>query len=448
MKLFLLKYFQGDIRSVTVKKNIAASFAIKGVSILISLMLVPATLGYVSADLYGVWLALASILQWVQFLDLGLTLGLKNKLTEAIANNDWRKAKSLVTTTYVMVSMIFVPVCIIFMFLAPLVDWCSLLKVGTKYAEDINHVIFALIAFVCIQMIVNVFNVVLAAFQRVAFSSLFSVIGQTLAFILILILPKLIPPSLLALAITYSALPVLVILCASIYFFITKYKRIAPSLSSFDKSLLKDLFSLGSKFFIINIQIVVIYQSTNILISYVSSPFQVTEYNIAYRYLNVAMLVYSLITAPLWPAYTDAFVKKDYIWMKNVYNKMLKILALSYGACIMMVILSPIAYHLWIEDKVDVSFTMTILVALYVMAYGWMNVNGTPIVGCGIIRINTIIAVIGMCVHIPIALLLGHYLNAYGVVVSMITINLFYGCVLYIQLKKIFNNTATGIWLK
>lgn len=442
------KFFQGDKRSVAVKKNIAASIAIKGMSILISLMLVPATIGYVSADLYGVWLALASILQWVQFLDLGLTLGLKNKLTEAIAKNEWDRAKSLVSTTYAMVSMIFVPVCIILMISAPSIDWCKLLNVNIIYEDDIMHVIFALIAFVCLHMIVNVFTVVLAAYQRVAFSSLFSVIGQVLAFIVIIILPSIAPPSLLGLALAYSALPILVTLIASIYFYSTKYKIIKPNISCFDKTLLKELFSMGSKFFLINVQIVVLYQSTNILISNVSSPIQVTEYNIAYRYLNVAMLAYSLITAPLWPAYTDAYVKKDFTWMRNVYSKMVKILFASYAICIIMVVLSPVAYNLWIGDKVEVPYMMTVLVALYVMAYGWMNVNGTLIVGMGVIRIDTIIAVIGMFVHIPLALMLSHYCSAYGVVISMFIINSFYGWVLFIQLRKILNNTANGIWIK
>lgn len=448
MKTFIRKIFQGDNRSKTVKKNIAASFAIKGVSILISLLLVPATIGYVSADLYGVWLALASILQWVQFLDLGLTLGLKNKLTEAISKNDWLRAKSLVTTTYVMVSLIFLPVCVILITIAPQIDWCSLLNVSVKYSDEIRQAIFALITFVCLQMIVNVFTVILAAFQRVAFSSLFSVIGQVVAFIIILILPHIAPPSLFVLAIVYSALPVIIILLASIYLFTTRYHNIAPKLSFFDKALLKELFSLGGKFFLINIQIVVLYQATNILISNVSSPLHVTEYNIAYRYLNVAMLVYSLITAPLWPAYTDAYVKGDLPWMKNVYSKMTKILFFSYGLCILMVCLSPVAYKLWIGNKVAVSFTMTILVAFYVMAYGWMNVNGTLILGVGVIKVDTIIATIGMIVHIPFSLFLSHYFGVYGVVISMITINLFYGCVLYIQLRKILNKTARGIWIE
>ena len=113
----IYKHIKGSGRSVTVKKNIIASFVIKGVSILISLMLVPVTIGYVSAELYGVWLALSSVINWIHFLDLGFSQGLKNKLTEAIANKDWKRGKSLVSTTYIMISLIFIPVGILLEFL-------------------------------------------------------------------------------------------------------------------------------------------------------------------------------------------------------------------------------------------------------------------------------------------------------------------------------------------
>ena len=39
------KFFRGDQRTVTVKKNIVGSFFLKGVSILVSLLLVPVTIG-------------------------------------------------------------------------------------------------------------------------------------------------------------------------------------------------------------------------------------------------------------------------------------------------------------------------------------------------------------------------------------------------------------------
>lgn len=449
MKLpFFDKFLKGEQRSIIVKKNILASFIIKGVSILISFMLVPATLGYVSAELYGVWMALSSVLLWIHFLDLGFSQGLKNKLAETLAFKDYKKGKALVTTTYVMVTFIFVPIGIILEFIVPLVNWCDLLNISTDYADEIERVMYVLVAFASIQMIVNVLTSVIAAFQKVAFASVFSVIGQFLAFIIIIILTKTTPPSLIGLALSYAAMPVLVLIVASLILYNTQFKIIAPDLRTFDKSYIKELFGLGYKFFIINIQVVVLYYFTNILISYVSSPYQVTSYNLAYKYLNVAMLVYSLVTAPLWPAYTDAYAKKDYNWMKSTLSRMFKIMLMSIGLCIIMVFTSPFVYEIWFGDKADVPFIMTVIVAVYTCVYCWMNLYGTVIVGMGTVSIQAIITVIGMIIHIPLSLLLGRYIGAYGVITSMVIINIFYAIVFQIQVSKILSMKASGIWIK
>ena len=95
--LFKLKnrLLKGESRSISVKKNIIGSFIIKGISILISLMLVPMTLGYVSSEMYGIWLTLSSIMLWLNFFDIGFTLGLKNKLATALAQKDYSKGKRI-----------------------------------------------------------------------------------------------------------------------------------------------------------------------------------------------------------------------------------------------------------------------------------------------------------------------------------------------------------------
>lgn len=74
---------KGHQRSVKAKKNIFASFIIKGTSILIGFYMVPLTIGYVDKEQYGVWLTLSSVVGWFSFFDIGLGNGLRNKLAVA-----------------------------------------------------------------------------------------------------------------------------------------------------------------------------------------------------------------------------------------------------------------------------------------------------------------------------------------------------------------------------
>lgn len=448
MKSYLLKNFTGNSRSVTVKKNIAASFIVKGISIVISLMLVPMTLGYVSAELYGIWLTLSSIMLWLNFFDVGFTLGLKNKLAETIARGEWERGKALVSTTYFMMLVIFLPLCLILETCVPLVDWSGFLNVSSTHNAEIVKTLHVLVLFFCLQMIVNVLTAVVAAFQKVALSSAFPVIGNFFSLIAIWLLIKLWPPSLLALALAISSMPVIVIITASVILYSRQFHSVAPSFRCVQIKYIKDLFSLGARFFLIQMQVVILYQCTNILISNVSGPEDVTAYNIAYKYIGISMMAYTIILTPLWPAFTDAYTKHDYTWMRNVYKKMTKVYFMSVGVMLLMLAISPIVYKIWIGDKADVPFAVTLWICVYMLIYNWDSLQVNLINGIGTVRLQTYVTMIGLVVHIPLAVCLGKYagMGAIGVVMSMIVINFIYSIFFTIQINRLLSNKAQGIW--
>lgn len=440
------KILKGNARSVIMKKNIILSLMIKCISIAVSFFLVPLTLGYVDSELYGIWLTLSSIITWLQFMDIGFTNGLKNRLGESIALNNWGKGKALVSTTYGMMILIFIPICIISIILIPYINWSSFLNINPKYNEDICNAMYVLIICFCSQMILNVLTAVMTAFQKVALSSSFIVIGNILSFVIIYLMTKFCPPSLLALAFAISTMPVIVLLIVSFYFYSGKLKRISPSISSYNKMYVKDLFNLGSKFFIIQIQMLVMYQSTNVLISNVSGPDDVTSYNIAYKYIGIAMMVYTILLQPLWPAFTDAYARKEFIWMKNIYKKMTKVFWICTSVVILMVALSPIVYKIWIGNRADIPFMMTAMIALYVLLHSWDSLQINMINGIGYIKLQTYITMVGLLMHIPMSLFLSKYVGALGVVLSMILVTTFYSTIFTIQIKKLLNQKAKGIW--
>ena len=445
-----IKYFftKGDRRSLIVKKNMIGSIFIKGVSILIQLILVPMTLGYLSQELYGIWLTISSIMLWLNFFDVGLTLGLKNKLSEALAKNDIEKGKSLVSTTYIVMLIIFLPLCLIGECVIPYVDWSSFLNVSQIYNEELSHVVSILLVCFSLQMIFNVITAVVSAHQKVALASAFPVIGNLCSVIVIYLLNIFTKPSLTNLASAISYIPALVLMISSFILYTGKLKPVKPSVSYFDKSNIKDILNLGIKFFIIQIQMIVLYQATNILISNVSSPSDVTSYNIAYKYIGVASMTFNIILAPLWPAFTDAYMKNDWSWMKQIYGKMRKVYAILLGGVILMVILSPVAYKLWIGDRAIIPLTMTVVVALFVIVHAWDAFQIILINGIGKVKLQTYITLVGLICHIPLSLLLGKHIGAIGVVISMVIINIIYSIVFTIQLHKLLNKKALGIWNK
>lgn len=439
---------QGSSRSVTVKKNIIGSLLVKGCSIVISLLIVPLTLGYVSSDLYGIWLTLSSIMMWLNFFDIGFTLGLKNKLAEAITLGNMQRGRELVSTTYFIMISIFVPLCIVLEIIIPYIDWASFLNVSSHYNPDIIRTLHILAACFCVQMIVNVLTAVLSAYQKVALSSAFPVIGNFISLFIILLFTKYCPPSLSMLALAISIIPILVVIVASFILYSRNFAAVAPTWHSVRKGYIKDLFNLGSKFFLIQIQVVVLYQCTNILISNLSGPADVTSYNIAYKYITISTMVLTIMMAPLWPAFTDAYTKQDYPWMKNVYYKMCKLWGALSIIVILMIFVSPVVYKLWIGNKAHITLMMTVLIGIYTIVHSWDVIQINMINGIGTIKLQTYMTLLGLIAHIPLSLLLGKYIGCYGVIISMIVINCIYSTAFTIQIRKILNKKATGLWLK
>ena len=435
-------------RSLAVKRNALLSLLIKGCSILISLLLVPLTLGFVTDELYGIWLTLSSALFWLTFFDIGFTQGLKNKLTEAIALDNWERARSLVSTTYFVMLIIFLPLCLLLEMLIPYIDWTMILNIDSSYNPELKQVLSILVACFSVQMIVNVLTSVVAAFQQVSLSASFPMIGNFIALILIWILSYACDSSLLLLSVVMSVSPILVSIIASFILYNGIYKKVAPSVKEIKMEYVKDLWGLGAKFFLIQIQVLILYQCTNLLISNISGPEQVTTYNIAYRYLSVSMMLYSILLSPLWPAFTDAYVKKDFAWMNNVYKKMCKIYLLSVLLLLFLVAFSPIIYHLWIGDKVMIPWDMTILVALYMAIHSWDLLQVELINGIGSVKLQTYVTLVGLFLHIPMSFIIGRYLGAVGVVCSMIIINIIYVSCFTIQVHKLLTQKARGIWQK
>lgn len=438
----------GSKRTAIVKKNILGSLAIKGISILTSFLLVPMTLGYVSAEIYGVWLTISSVLHWLTYMDVGVTHGLKNRLNECLARKDYEKGKSLVSTTYAIMFAIFVPLSAILIVVSPWIDWCSILNVDPSNQEVILKTMQVLFVFIALQMIVNVFVTVVAAYQKTALSSLFAVIGQICALCIIGMMTLFVKPSLLNLAFAYSMMPILIVLTASIIYFKTGMKEVAPSIKAINLAYIKDLWGLGIKFFIIQVQMIVLYQATNILISHIAGPESVTQYNIAYKLLNIAVMVYSIILGPLWPAFTDAYTKNDYTWMNNMYRKMQRLYLLLCLMIGILVAFSPLIIRLWVGDKVFVPFILTLSIAVYTLIHCWDTLQVTLINGTGKVNLQSYVIIIGLILHIPLSLFLGKYIGIIGVVVSMSIINLIYACFFTTQIRRILNNSAVGIWNK
>lgn len=438
-----------DERSRKASKNIIALVGIKGLDTLIYFVLVPLTLGYLNAYEYGIWLTLSSILSWINSFDIGLGNGLRNKLAESLAVKDLDKAKSYVSTTFFLLIAIVVLILFVCCCIFPLINWNELLGIKDGTIPNIQSIIIFSIVFFCINFVMKMVGNVYQALQLPAVNNVISLSGHVLSSILIWILTKTVfVDNLFWVAITYSASPTIVYLIAYPVTFKVLYKYLCPSLSYFKREYIKNLLSLSFLFFVLQIAGIILFAASNLIISNMFGPEQVTPYNIAYRYFSILPLMINIIIAPMWSATTEAYAKGEFDWIRKTILKVVKCLILSGVLLLTMVLFSNVAYRLWVGNEIEIPITLSASLAIYMFIYVWSLSLSFYLNGIGKLRLQTYNTLIMAILFYPICRLLGVHYGVLGVSLTMI-ITAIPGAILNtIQLKKILTNSAKGLWNK
>ena len=218
------QFFSGHQRSVKAKKNIIGSLFLKGTSILISLVLVPLTIGYLSPTKYGIWITLTSVIAWFNFFDIGLGNGLRNKFATAKAAGDTKLVQIYVSTTYAIISIISVILFVLFFIINQFLDWGAILNTSTDLIE-LERLVFIVFSVFCLQFVIKLINVVFVADQKPAMSSLINTLGSLVSLLAIIVLLKTTEGSLLYLGASFSIINFEPILILPYLYFLHKMKR-------------------------------------------------------------------------------------------------------------------------------------------------------------------------------------------------------------------------------
>jgi O-antigen/teichoic acid export membrane protein/glycosyltransferase involved in cell wall biosynthesis len=447
LKTFLTK---GHERSIKTKRNIVTSILIKCVSIVISFILIPLSLNYLSPVKYGLWLTIMSVIGWFGFFDLGIGNGLRNKLAEALAKNDINKARTYISTSYAIMTIIIGIVFSIFVFVFPYINWSSILNTPQELSSEINQLIFIVFSFFCLQFIIKLISMILKADQRSAISGGINTFASLLSLIIVYALTQTTHGSLLWLSVGVSAANLIAPLVATIWYFSTDYKHLIPSLKYIKLNYAKDLMGLGFMFFIMQFAALILFSTDILIIEQLYGPEEVTPYNIAFKYFSLITMGFTIITTPFWSAYTDAYHKKDFAWIKRITRKLTLIWGLSILGVIGMLIFSNLFYEIWIGNQIKIPFLLSTSMAIWVLIASWTSIFGNFLSGVGKIRLSLYHSFAMIVINIPLSIFLAKYLNlgSAGVIIGTCLCVLPQVFLHPMQYKKIITNTATGIWGK
>ena len=192
-----------------------------------------------------------------------------------------------------------------------------------------------------------------------------------------------------------------------------------------------------------------IYQCLSFIILRVLGAEAVTQYNVANRIFTIVYMACSIIIVPFWSAFTDAYVKQDYVWMRAMVSKLEKVWLFG---CIpllaLLLVFSDFIYDVWIGDSVVVPFPLSVSMALYVMFQTVANIYMYLINGTSKVRVQLIVYVSFALISIPMIVFSCQSFGIAGAVIVPALAYVIQAIVGKVQITKIVNGRATGIWNK
>ena len=186
------------------------------------------------------------------------------------------------------------------------------------------------------------------------------------------------------------------------------------------------------------------------IIVQIMGPKEVTTYNIAYKYFFYISIIFQMILTPFWSAYTEAYVKGEFEWIKNSIKKIFRIWIILSIITVLMLGFSNIVYRLWVGSEIHVPITLSIVMCIFIIISNWNNIFVYFINGTGKIRIQFYSSIFVALINIPLSIYFAKYLKFGSPGIMLATcICVAVGSILApIQYNKLINVKATGIWNK
>ncbi|MFZ0662036.1 MAG: oligosaccharide flippase family protein [Acidobacteriaceae bacterium] len=302
------------------KAIVSATFG-KGANLIIGAITVPITVRYLGAEGYGLWMAISSTVSMVIQFDIGIASTLTNLISEAFVKKDKELAAEYFTTALWIILGLVSLLGLAGWLVWPHVNWASLFHVSTPLLVRQAPVAMAVAFIVFLGYLPSgLATRILGGYQELHIANYFGIAGSLLGLLSILVVVhfRLGLPVLVG-SFAGSMLVVNAACLAWICFFHKPWMKPWPS--RFRRAMTGSIFGSGSKFFLIQMANLIVWNSDNIVIAHFRGAAAVTPYSVTWKLVCYITALQTLAVPALWPAYSEAYVRGDLPWIRKTYRR-------------------------------------------------------------------------------------------------------------------------------
>jgi len=410
-----------DRRFVAVTRGASTALGARGVALLTGFVAVPLTVRYLGAERYGAWVTIASTISWLSIADLGLGNGLTSALSEAYGKRDFELAQRHVATAFWLLAGIAATCGLLFATISPHLDWAALLNVHSEVARaEVAQAAALAVGFFLLALPLGVIDRVYAAWQEGAVANLWSA-AASLAALLALGVATRTSGGMALLVLAYAGGRFVVHAASGAWLFRRYHPELRPAPAAFVRASMGRLASSGGLFFVIQIAALILFNTDNIIIARVLGPEQVTPYSVTWSLFTLPSMAFSLAFPYLWPAYAEAFARKDSAWIRRTFRKSVFVsLAIGFAVAVPLVVFGRPLVEIWAGKAAVPPFSLLIWMGLWSLVYAGMAPVACVLNAAGHLKSQAISASLSTLVNVGLSIVWAREYGLAGVIAATV----------------------------
>jgi len=422
-----------------------AAFGARGIGLLASLISVPLTYRYLGAERYGLWMVLVSFITAMSVADLGLGSGVINAISEAHGKDNRELIREYVSSGLVLMLGIAALLAVAGLVAYPRIPWMRFFNVKSPAAAHEGAEAFlVLFGWFVVNIPLGLIIRIQAALQRAYWShALIAVgnIGSLLALILVIELHGSLPW--LVFASTFG------LIVSTLVNGVTLFRWapwLFPSWRYFGSSAAWKILKLGLLFFVLQCSLVLSFTSDNFVIAQVLGASMVAVYSIPQRLFSFCAQLMNLGLGTIWPAYTEAISRGDYLWVRKAFSKTIQTTLLFAGAiCPLLAITGPWIIRVATGKTLQVPISLLwVLAAWGIIAAVWNPVY-VLLNGAGSLKLQALALSFTSVANLALSIYLTRRFGVIGVCLGSIVAQVvIMGPVSFYLVRKLFHRMADG----
>jgi O-antigen/teichoic acid export membrane protein len=345
-----------------------ASAGARVITMATMLIAVPLTLHYLGSERYGMWMTISSIIAMLGLADFGMGLGLLNSISEAHGQDDRLAAERYVSSGFFMLSGVAALIVLVLAVAYPFIAWQRVFNVQSRQAiQEAGPAMAAFVLCFAANLPLGVVRNIQQGYQEGYFNNLWESAGKLmgLAALLLVIYAQ---AGLVWLVLALAGTPALALVCNNLELFGFRRPWLRPRFQKADGASAKKVMHAGLFFSLLQVCLILTYSSDNVIIAQFLGPEAVTQYAIPYQMFSLSLIIFNVILAPLWPAYSEALARGDLAWVRKALNRSLKFILLSTGiTSILLVVFGKILLNFWVGSKVSPSLLLNLPLGIWMV---------------------------------------------------------------------------------